>query len=398
MKRSVQGPMVWVMAVTAGIVVANNYYCQPLLAEFAQVFSASDAWASWVALATQLGYAIGMLVLLPLGDMVERRSLILVMLGLSALALIAFAHAPTIGLLIAAGFGIGFTSMVPQILPPFVSQLAPKGEGGGAVGLVMAGLLLGILLSRFVSGTIADLLGWQAVYHIAAGVMLVLIVVLALMLPRSPPKFSGSYGELFVSLGRLWRLHPVLRITSIAAALQFGAFSVFWTTLAFHLAALPQHYGSDVAGALALVGACGVLAAPAAGRLSDRMKPTVILMASGALMAASFLTFMALGGTIWGLIPGIILLDLGMQVSHVSSMNRNYHLDATAISRLNTVYMVTRFLGAAVGTGIGAYAWNVGEWTGVSIAGFALCAIALLVQSRLAKAEAAIPAPSNSPA
>lgn len=377
----------WVMALTAGLVVANNYYNQPLLAALAVSFHVTQQSASAVAALTQLGYALGMFLLLPLGDKIERRCLVTIMLALACVMLLLFARAADFRLLLVFAFFIGFTSIVPQILPPFAAKLAGPEKAGEAVGLVMGGLLLGILLSRFVSGQIGTWLGWQAVYYMAAIIMVILLFALRILLPAAQPTFTGNYLSLLSSLTALVRRHAVLRITSLAAALQFGAFSIFWTTLAFYLSSLHRGYTASDAGLFALVGAAGVMAAPAAGRLSSRIKPTTLLLIGGGLMLLSFLSFALSFGNVLALIPGIIIMDLGMQVSHVISMNRNYQLDLQAVSRLNTLYMVTRFLGGALGTLVGGIVWQQGHWYGVCIAGASFCAIALIIQCRLLRID-----------
>lgn len=377
----------WVMAITAGLVVANNYYNQPLLATLSTSFHVSSQSASAIAALTQFGYALGMLFLLPLGDKIERRRLVTIMLALACIMLLLFARATDFRLLLVFAFLIGFTSIVPQILPPFAAKLAGPEKAGEAVGLVMAGLLLGILLSRFVSGQIGTWFGWQAVYYMAAVIMIILLIALRMLLPSAKPTFKGSYFSLLVSLIALVKYHRVLRITSLAAALQFGAFSTFWTTLAFYLTSLHKGYTASDAGLFALVGAAGVMAAPVAGRLSSRIKPTTLLLIGGALMMLSFLSFAWVAGNVFSLIPGIILMDLGMQVSHVISMNHNYQLDLKAVSRLNTLYMVTRFLGGALGTLVGGIVWQEAQWYGVCFAGASFCTIALLIQLRLLRID-----------
>ncbi|TCL02086.1 putative MFS family arabinose efflux permease [Sodalis ligni] len=373
----------WVMALTAGLVVANNYYNQPLLATLAVSFHVTQQSASAIAALTQFGYALGMFLLLPLGDKMERRRLVTIMLTLACLALLLFARATDFRLLLVFAFLIGFTSIVPQILPPFAAKLAGPEKAGEAVGLVMGGLLLGILLSRFVSGQIGAWLGWQVVYYMAATIMIILLFALRALLPAAKPTFKGNYLSLLISLTGLVKRHQILRITSLAAALQFGAFSLFWTTLAFYLDSLQQGYTARDAGLFGLVGAAGVLAAPAAGRLSTRINPTLLLLIGGGMMLLSFLSFALSFGNAFALIPGVIIMDLGMQISHVISMNRNYQLDSKAVSRLNTLYMVTRFLGGALGTLVGGIVWQQGHWYGICIAGAGFCILAIVIQFRL---------------
>ncbi|ANT63651.1 hypothetical protein AYJ57_24560 (plasmid) [Salipiger sp. CCB-MM3] len=370
-------PAVWALAAAAGIVVANNYYAQPLLHEIGGAFGVADWAASWISGLTQLGYTLGLLLILPLGDRMDRRRLVSVMLLLSCAALLGFAamqHYP--GLLI-TGFAIGLVSIVPQIMPPVARKIVAPQQRASAIGRVMAGLLLGIVLSRFVGGWLGHLLGWRAVYLLAAAVMLGLLLVLRRAIPAMPPDYTGSYLGLLRSLPQLWRAHADLRRLALAAALQFGAFSLFWSTFAFHLAALPQHYTASMVGNFALVGALGVLGAMASAPLTRRLSLRATLALSGALMALAFPVFTMAGAQILWIVPGVILLDLGMQISHVSSMTRVLELDESATSRLNTVYMVVRFSGAAAGTVTGGLAWTWGGWPGVCLVGMLACAAGL---------------------
>src|SRR6202048_736666 len=263
----------WLLAAACAFVIANNYYNQPLLADFAGTFHVTEREAGGASIMTQGGYALGMLVVLPLGDMIDRRLLINALLLGSAGALVAAALAPTMQWLLVASFAVGFTGVVPQVIVPFAAHLARPAERGRVVGIVMGGLLAGILLSRSIAGAIATLLGWPAMYWIAGGMMVVLIPVLSVLLPKEQPAFDGNYSGLMKSLWGLVRDQPVLRETSLTAALQFAAFSAFWTTLAFHLNSMPEHYGSDVAGLFGLVGIAGVAAAPVAGKLADLGSP-----------------------------------------------------------------------------------------------------------------------------
>lgn len=370
--------LVWLMAVTAGLVVANNYYAQPLLGEMARDLSVTEGQIGWVAILTQVGYALGLLLLLPLGDKLERRGLISVLLVASAAAMLAFAAAPSFRPVAALGFAIGFFSIVPQILPPIASHLAKPGEAARAVGKVMGGLLLGIVLSRFAGGMIGSVLGWRAVYVIAAGLMFVLLWLLRRSLPVISPPFHGSYASLIASLGAVARRHAELRWLSGIAALQFAAFSLFWTTIAFHLYALPEQYPASVASLFALIGAGGVLAAMATGSLMERFRFTSLLMASGCLMLVAFLAFLVPADTLIWMVIGVVVLDMGMQISHVSSMARILAIDPGARSRLNTVYMAIRFAGGGLGTFVGGLAWTRYSWPGVCAAGIMLCVLALI--------------------
>lgn len=370
---------IWIMTLAAGIVVANNYYNQPLLVDFARAFHASAREVGLVPILTQLGYAGGLIFLLPLGDMVERRRLVGVLLGLACIGLIGEALSPNLAWLATGSFLVGFVSVAPQILPSFAAQLAEPRERGRIVGRIMAGLLCGILLSRFVAGFTGRYLGWQAIYWLGALAMILLAIALYLTLPHVAPRFKGHYFALLRSLGSLLKAEPVLRETTLIGALQFAAFSAFWTTLAFELYSLPQHYGSDVAGAFGLAGIVGVLAAPQVGRFADRKSPRFAVLAASLIFFLGYLIFTLAGGNIIALVAGVVLLDLGMQSAHVSNMARNYALKIDAVSRLNTVYMSTRFLGGAAGAAFGNLAWSFWGWTGVCLVGLTLSALSLVV-------------------
>jgi predicted MFS family arabinose efflux permease len=383
----------WLLAAVCAVVIANNYYNQPLLVDFAGTFHVTEREAGGASIMTQGGYALGMLVLLPLGDMIDRRLLINALLLGSAGALVATALAPTMQWLLVAGFAVGFTSVVPQVIVPFAAHLALPAERGRVVGIVMGGLLAGILLSRSIAGAIGTLLGWPAMYWIAGGMMVFLIPVLSLLLPKDNPAFDGSYSGLMKSLWGLVRDQPVLRETSLTAALQFAAFSAFWTTLAFHLNSMPEHYGSDVAGLFGLIGIAGVAAAPLAGKLADHRSPRLTVLLSSLVVLAAFMVLAMAGYSLAGVAAGVVLLDLGMQSGHVSNMTRNYSLKAEAMSRLNTVYMVTRFVGGALGSAAGNYAWSLYQWPGVCAVGLllALLTIAALFMPRAPSPEGVLP-------
>jgi predicted MFS family arabinose efflux permease len=234
----------WIMALAAGLVVANNYYNQPLLVDFAQSFGVTERQAGAVSIASQAGYALGLLLFIPLGDKVELRKIFTLTLAAAVVALIAMATASTLPWGVAASFAAGMASVAPQLLTPYAAQIAGPQGRGKAVGIVMLGLLCGILVSRTISGSIAAHFGWRAVYAFAAVAMVAVAVMLARVLPRQEPTFSGSYGALMRSLFALLREEPVVRQTALIAALQFAAFSAFWTTLVFHLHSLDASYGS----------------------------------------------------------------------------------------------------------------------------------------------------------
>lgn len=368
---------VGVMFAASAISVANIYYCQPLLSEIGHSLGVSDRAIGYLPMWTQAGTAFGMFAFVPLGDMFPRRKLIVIMCCVSASTVAMMALARNLALVNAAGFATGLAGVVAHLILPFAAKLAPAHRRGHVVGIVLSGLLLGILLARTVSGFVGDLLGWRAMYWIAAGGMFTLAIALRYALPYDHPEPGLRYRELARSIIHLVITQPVLREAAIIGGMLFGAFSSFWATLVFFLATPPYHYGARVAGVFGIVGAVGVLFAPWAGKLTDR-KGAAFTVALAILTAiASYAIFDVTGRTIWGLIAGVILLDLGVQAGHVANQTRIYALVPEARSRLNTVYMVTYFLGGALGSALGAYGWSRWGWNGVCAAGAMQLLVAL---------------------
>ncbi len=376
--------IVWLMAITSGATAANLYYNQPLLAAIAKSLNASAQDTGLIPTLGQIGYALGNFLIVPLGDLLERRRLIVTMLIGTSLALATAAVSPTISWLVIASFIIGITTIVPQIAVPFAAVLAPPSVRGKVVGTVMSGLLIGILLSRTVSGFVGVELGWRAIYWIASGVMLVLAIAVLKILPKSQPAVILNYQQLIRSMLKLLR-EPVLQEASIAGAMAFGAFSVFWSTLIFLLEQPPYQYGSEVAGLFGLIGVVGAAAAPLAGKLADRRNPRLAIALGLITTTVSFLVFWLFGYHLWGLIVGVILLDLGVQVTTVSNQALLYKLPEEKHSRLNALFITFYFVGGAVGSFLGAYGWKVWQWSGVCTVGLLLSLIAFsafLIKSR----------------
>ncbi len=292
--RSLRG-LLFLLATIAGVSVANIYYNQPLLDNFRSSFPGSASWVGAVPAVTQLGYAAGMLLLAPLGDRFDRRRLILLQIAGMCVALIVAAAAPTLLVLIAASLAIGVLATIAQQAVPFAAELAPPSERGHAVGTVMSGLLLGILLARTASGVIAEYFGWRAVFGASVVALLALAVVIILRLPKSQPTSTLPYGKLLVSMWHLVVEHRALREASLTGAAMFAAFSIFWSVLALLLAGAPFHLGPQAAGLFGIVGAAGAMAAPLAGKFSDKRGPRAIITLSIALVAVSFVVFGAVG-------------------------------------------------------------------------------------------------------
>lgn len=369
--------IVWLLTIVSAMAAANLYYIQPLLADIARSFAISQGAASVSAMLTQLGYALGLLLIVPLGDSIDRRTLLAITLIAVTVALVATAVAPSATILAIASFAVGVTTVGPQIIVPFAASLANPQKRGRVVGTIMSGLLIGVLLARTVSGFIAAQLGWRTMYWIAAGMMLALAGVLWLVLPKEQPRARMSYPQMFKSLRQFIRTEPVLREASLFGGLAFGAFSVFWVTLVFFLETPPYHYGSEVAGLFGLAGVAGALAASNIGKLSDRINARTITGIMLLITLVAFVLFWLIGQMLWGLIIGVILLDLGTQGTHISNQTRIYSLNAQANSRLNTVYMVSYFIGGSLGSLLGTYGWSIGHWTGVSLVGIVMLLAAL---------------------
>ena len=364
--------------------VSTIYYNQPLLVEMGRTYRATDGDVAFVAVATQVGYALGMLLFVPLGDVVEQRSLMMKMYGAVALALLMVAVAPTLPWLIAGSALIGLLASVTHIALPIAPDLASNGQRGRAIGIVMTGLLLGILLARTFAGWVSRIHGWRYVFVAAALMNAAFVPLMWRVMPKLPPKQNLKYPEAMRSLWTLWRTQPQLRESCAMGALVFASFSCFWTTLAF---LLDKHYGlgAGVAGTFGLVGAAGALVAPIAGRLADRHGSRWVVGAGVTLLAASYVLLWAEErariSTAWhvaALVVGVVVLDMGAQMVQIANQTRIFGLVPGARSRLNTVYMTMYFGGAAVGSALATRAWVRWGWNGVSALALGLIGLAAL--------------------
>ncbi len=350
------------MAFCTGLIVANIYYCQPLVILIAKEFNLTESYAGRITYLTQIGYALGLFLLVPLGDMFERRKQILMITGFAIVALLAAAVSHTFLLLEIASVLIGACSIVPQLILPLAANLSSDKNRGTNIGMIMSGLLVGILASRAVSGSIGFWLGWRAVYYMAAAICLLLIGLMAKRFPQSYPAFKGTYKMLMQSMFSYIKTQPVLRETSIINFLAFAIISAFWTTMVLFLANPPFNFQTLQIGLFGIAGAAGALAAPLVGKLSDGNNPRKNLMIGFILQIISIALFYFTGSHLYLFVIGIVLIDIGQQAIHVTNQTRIYTLIPEARNRLNTIFMSVSFIGASCGSALGLYLWDQGGW------------------------------------
>jgi len=353
---------VLLMAFCTGLIVANIYYCQPLVILVAQEFKMAESDAGKITYLTQAGYALGLFLLVPLGDMFERRKQILMITGLAIAALLLAAFSHTFFLLQVACVLIGASSIVPQLILPMAANLTSDEKRGPTIGIIMSGLLIGILASRAVSGSIGFLWGWRTMYLIAAGICTMLLLLMAKRFPQSRPTFNGTYKALMLSMWHYVKTQPVLREASIINFLAFAILSAFWTTMVLFLANPPFSFQTLQIGLFGIAGAAGALAAPLVGKLSSGLNPRRNLLTGLILQLISIAAFYFTGSHLYLFIAGIILIDIGQQAIHVTNQTRIYALVPEARNRLNTVFMSVSFVGASVGSAFGLWLWDKGQW------------------------------------
>ncbi|MDE1162083.1 MAG: MFS transporter [Acidobacteriaceae bacterium] len=370
------------LGLACAVGVGSIYYNQPLLMVMGASLHTSAHAMGFVATATQVGYAIGLLCLVPLGDIAERRGLMMKLYAGVSVALLLAGLAPNLWSMVAASILIGLFAAVTHIALPIAPDLVPVEKRGQAIGTVMTGLLLGVLLARTFAGWLNAWHGWRTVYFAAAVMNLAFVPTLAKLMPRLEPKQSLSYAATLRSLGTIFRKEPLLREAGMMGALSFASFSCFWTTMAFMLAS-HYHMGPGVAGSFGIVGAAGAMVAPVAGRLSDKRGTRYVVTVAGAVFTFA-LVILWLGDKIHAatavhlvvLVVGVLVLDMGQQMLQVANQTRIFGLGSEERSRLNTVYMTMYFIGGAVGSALSTMAWSRWEWDGVCVLQLALIGLA----------------------
>ena len=382
MTKTTQGlspALILLMSVATGLAVASNYYAQPLLDTIARAFDLSASSAGFIVTAAQLGYAAGLLFLVPLGDMFERRMLIVSMTLLAAGGMLITASSQSLTMMIVGTALTGLFSVVAQILVPLAATLASPDKRGKVVGTIMSGLLLGILLARTVAGLLASLGGWRTVYWVAS----VLMVVMALALWRGLPKVKQenhlNYPQLLASVFSLFTQDKLLRTRALLGCLTFANFSILWTSMAFLLAAPPFNYSEGVIGLFGLAGAAGALGARPAGGLADKGKSHLTTTAGLVLLLLSWAAIWYGHVSVLALIVGILVLDLTVQGVHITNQTVIYRVKPEARNRLTAGYMTSYFIGGAAGSLISASAWQHAGWSGVCGIGAIVAALNLLV-------------------
>ncbi|WP_411571837.1 MFS transporter [Pectobacterium cacticida] len=370
---SLPGHSVVALSAGCGFAVANLYYSQPLLPQMANAFGANASAQGAIAMLTQAGYAAGLLLFGPLGDRLDRRRLITILLLINIIGLALCATAASLNGLLIASVLVGLTAITAQIIIPAVSGLAAPEQRGQTIGRLMSGLFAGTLLARTLSGYVGAHAGWRTMFVLAALVDVALIGLVWLFLPHTRPGSNLRYPKLLASLGQLFTQQPLLREACLIGFLLFAAFNVLWGSLALMLERPPYGYGSEVAGLFGLVGVAGMLASPAIGRLTDRWGGRRVVALAALTVMLAFTLIVGSTREIGFLIAGVVMLDLGSRANLIANQTRLYALLPQARGRLNTVFMTSYFLGGAAGSALGTAVAGRWGWSGITLAG-ALCA------------------------
>ncbi len=371
--------ILWSLAIIAGISVANLYYNQPLLSMIRHELGISEFKANLISMVTQIGYAIGLLFIIPLADLYQRKKIILSNFIFLIFSLLSIASGKNIHIILIASFVTGVCSVIPQIFIPIASQFSQPKHKGRNVGIVVSGLLTGILASRVISGFIGELFGWREMYYIAAGMMLICAITIVRLLPDIQPNFTGKYHDLMASIWTLLKKFPQLRIYSIRAALNFGSFLAMWSCLAFKMSQAPFFANSDTVEMLGICGMAGALTASFVGKYVKKIGVRSFNFIGCGLILLSWLFLFVGANSYIGIIAGIIIIDIGMQCVQLSNQTSIFELAPQASNRVNTIFMTTYFIGGATGTFLAGTCWELYEWHGVICVGVVLTTISLLI-------------------
>lgn len=371
--------LITLLALVCGVSIASGYYAQPLLGDIGRALGVSEAYAGALPMFTQIGIAVGALLFLPLGDIVNDRKLILAMAAAHVGALALVALAPSAPSLTWASALMGVTTITPYLLPAYAAKIVGPAQRGHVTGLLARGIFAGILLARTASGYIGHHTDWRTVYWIAAALMLAMTALLAWRLPPTAPRSDLSYPRLLASIWTVFRRQPVARYAAARQGLMFGAFNAFWISLVFYLETPRFHMGSDVAGLFGVIGAAGAFAAPLFGKVADRRGPVYAVRVGTGAALLSWVVMALFGQHLAGLAAGVLLLDLGVTASHVSNQTMIYQLGQDIRGRVSTIYILGIFIGAALMSGLTAWVWSLWAWRGVCALGLAATGLAVAV-------------------
>ncbi|MBT2521747.1 MFS transporter [Arthrobacter sp. ISL-28] len=369
----------FIFAIACALAVGNLYWAQPLIEEIASSLDVSSSVAASLVTVTQIGYALGIFLVVPLGDVLNRKRMIPVVLGLSTIALLGAAFAPTFSLLLAALAGVGLTTVSAQLLVPLASELAAPEQRGQVLGTIASGALIGVLLSRTISGAVAEFAGWRAVYVLAAILTIALAIVLAFLIPQLEKRPAVNYFRLLGSVFTAVAQHRAAGPTLLISAAVFSVFSLFWTSLTFLLSAPPFSYSVGQIGLFGLAGLAGAVAARRAGMLHDRGWSVPASGIALGLLAVSFVGAWLAQSSVIALIVVVVLLDLAAQATLVLGQTRLLSLPGQNRSRLNTAFVVSNFIGGAVGSAIAGPLWSADGWTAITGTALAIIAAAIAV-------------------
>lgn len=371
--------MTLLFAVAGGAAVANTYWAQPLLPDIAETIDVSTGATGLLVTVTQIGYALGVFLLVPLGDRFNPRRLTPAVMTACAAALAAAGLAPTYPVLLVMLALVGFTTVAAQLLIPLAADLASDDQRGAVVGTIVSGLLTGILLSRTISGILADAFGWRAIYLLAAGVTASLALLLARLLPDTAARASTSYAALLRSVFAEVRRHRVVQLSLLLGALNVGVFSLFWTALTFLLSTKPYSYSAAQIGLVGLVGLVGALAAHQVGRVHDMGKSTPVTGAAIGLGILALTISTAGPDSLLVVLVAVLLLDVGVQAGNVLHQTRLVNVDAEARGRINTAFVTSGLTGGAGGSALASVLWSAGGWSAVTTVGLVLLTLELVL-------------------
>ena len=371
--------LLWTLAIIAGISVANLYYNQPLLNRISRDLQTSEFTANLIAMITQIGYAIGLLFIIPLGDLFKRKTIILINFTVLVVSLLTIALTPYIHLILFAYLLTGICSVMPQIFIPIAAQFSTPETKGKNVGMIVSGLLTGILASRVVSGIIGEYLGWRFIFFVAAGMMVICVIIIMRVLPDMPCNFKGRYSDLMKSLFSLVMEYPQLRISSLRAGIAFGSFLALWTSLAFKMEQAPFFAGNNIVGLLGLCGIAGALTASYIGNYVQVLGVKRLNYIGCGLIFAAWFSLYSGQNSYVGIITGIFIIDIGMQCIQLSNQATIFSLNPKAANRINTIFMTTYFIGGSIGTLLAGIFWHWFGWQGVVGTGITLATCSFMI-------------------